>query len=348
MASMKDVATIAGVSVSTVSRVINNTRRVDEKTRRHVIDAIDKVNYRPNLLAAGLRSKSGNLIGLAVPEISEHSFDMFIKYTEERVRANRFGLILGDIHNDPNDEADFIDHLIRRNVDGIIFIRVSDESRALEMLERTDIPYVVLDRGPFSANTPTVVMDNHQCGALAGKHLISLGHQEIACVTGPLNVRLCRVRLDGFISALESEGMTLRDPNIFEGDFTFETGVSLAKSLVERIPHITAVWAQNDLMAIGIMAGLRDLGYAVPGQLSVVGVDDIGPCKMVRPRLTTVRQPFEAMADAAVDLLLRQREFGARLPEQIVFPTDLVVRESTASMDAAVLSFHTNLAKETT
>ena len=328
MASMKDVATIAGVSVSTVSRVINNTRPVDENTRRQVIDAIEKVSYRPNLLASGLRSKSGNLIGLAVPEISEHSFDMFIKYTEERVRANRFGLILGDVHNDPNDEADFIDHLIRRNVDGIIFIRVSDDSRALDMLDRTDIPYVVLDRGLFSAAAPTVVMDNHQCGSLAGGHLTSLGHREIACVTGPLNVPLCRLRLAGFVSALESEGVTLRESNIFEGDFTFEGGIALAKSVVERQPRVTAVWAQNDLMAIGILAGLHDLGYSVPEQLSVVGVDDIGAGNMVRPRLTTVRQPVEAMSAAAVDLLLRQRELGERLSEQIIMPTELLVRES--------------------
>ena len=332
MASMRDVAAMAGVSVSTVSRVINNTRPVDENTRRSVVDAIAKVNYRPNLLASGLRSKSGNLIGLAVPEISEHSFDMFIRYTEERVRAHRYGLILGDIHNDPSDEAEFIDHLIRRNVDGIIFIRVSDESRALEMLDRTEIPYVVLDRGIFTANAPTVVMDNHQCGYLAARHLAFLGHREVACLTGPLNVRLCRARLEGFVAGLEASGITLDASNIYEGDFTFDAGVSLAKTLIESCNQATAVWAQNDLMGIGIMAGLHDLGYRVPDRLSVVGVDDIEACRMVRPKLTTIRQPFEAMSAAAVDLLIRQRELGTRLLEQIVLPPELVVRQSSAAI----------------
>jgi LacI family transcriptional regulator len=337
---------IAGVSVSTVSRVINNTQPVDEHTKRQVIDAIDEVNYRPNLLASGLRSKSGNLIGLAVPEISDHSFDMFIKYTEEQVREHHFGLILGDIHNNPHDEADFIDQLIRRNVDGIIFIRVSDESCALEMLDQTDIPYVILDRGLVSAAVPSVVMDNYQCGSIAAEHLLSLGHREIACVTGPLNVHISRERLDGFTSALESNGITLREGAVFEGDFTFDTGVALSKAIRERIPSITAVWAQNDLMAIGVLSGLHDLGVAVPEQVSVVGVDDISLCEMVRPRLTTIRQPFKAMSVAAVDLLMRQRAQGERLSEQIVLSSELVVRESTVSIRSEAREIPANSIKE--
>jgi DNA-binding LacI/PurR family transcriptional regulator len=330
VASMKDVAEIAGVSVSTVSRVINNTLQVDAKTRLTVERAIREVNYRPNLLASGLRSKSGNLIGLAVPEISHQSFDRFIRHTEEFVRANKYGLILGDIHNDPDSEADFIDQLIRRNVDGIIFIRVSDESRALEMLNRTSIPFVVLDRGVATATAPTVVMDNFQAGRLAAEHLISLGHRDVACVTGPLNVSLCRERLDGFTQTLSAAGLRLLRNNIYEADFHYSSGVGLVPQLMQRDPAVTAVWAQNDLMAIGIMAGLSDCGLRVPDDMSVVGVDDIITCRMLRPQLTTVKQPFREMSRAAVELLLRESSLGERISEKIVIPTELVVRQSTA------------------
>ncbi|TVR73761.1 MAG: LacI family transcriptional regulator [Spirochaetaceae bacterium] len=327
---MKDVATIAGVSVSTVSRVINNTLPVDARTRELVERAIRKVSYRPNLLASGLRSKSGNLIGLAVPEIAHQSFDNFIKHTEEFARANKYGLILGDIHNDPDGEADFIDQLIRRNVDGIIFIRVSDESRALEMLNRTTIPYVVLDRGVSTATAPTVVMDNYQAGRLAAEHLIALGHRNVACVTGPLNVSLCRDRLDGFTQTLSAAGLRILRSDIHESDFQFDSGVELVPGILERNPSLTAVWAQNDLMAIGIMAGLRDHGLDVPGDVSVLGVDDISACRMLRPQLTTVKQPFREMSRAAVDLLLRESALGERISEKIVIPTELVIRQSTA------------------
>ncbi|MEX2443620.1 MAG: LacI family DNA-binding transcriptional regulator [Alkalispirochaeta sp.] len=343
---MKDVARIAGVSVSTVSRVINRNVPVNDKTRILVNDAIDQVNYRRNLLASGLRSKSGSLIGLAVPEIGNESFDMFIKYTEEYVRAHSYGLIIGGIHNDPDDEAEFIDHLIRRAVDGIIFIRVSDDSHALEMLNATTIPYVVLDRGGSSAIAPAVVMDNYHSGRLAAQHLMQLGHREFACVTGGLNVPLSRERLSGFSDTLKAAGCSLRDGNIFEGDFEFENGVELASSLLNAKHRATAVWAQNDSMAIGIMAGVVDRGLRVPTDLSIMGVDDIGACRMVRPELTTVRQPFQSMSEAAVKLLFRERELGKRISEHIVVPAELVIRQSTAPPLSQSVSSASQIVKE--
>ncbi|TVR32070.1 MAG: LacI family transcriptional regulator [Spirochaetaceae bacterium] len=346
MASMKDVAKMAGVSISTVSRVINDTHPVDGRTRGAVEDAIRRINYRPNLLAAGLRSKSGNLIGLAVPDIAHHSFEEFIKHTEQCVREHKHGLIIGDTHSDPDAEAEFIDHLIRRNVDGIIFIRVSDQSRALDMLNATSIPYVVLDRALESGTVPTVTMDNFTAGQLAAEHLLGLGHSRIACLTGPLDVALCRERLNGFTQALSHAGHRLPDQWIFEGDFRFESGVRTVELLLDTEPRITALWAQNDLMAIGIIGGLIDHGLVVPRDMSVAGVDDIVTCRMVRPQLTTVSQPFEAMSRAAVQLLMRERSAGKRLTERIVIPTELVVRQSTAPPADSTVSPHLKTQKE--
>jgi LacI family transcriptional regulator len=184
MASMKDVARLAKVSVSTVSRVISKSIPVDEKTRLHVEKAIRKLQFKPNLLASGLRSKSGHVIGLAVPEILHPSFNAIIKYVEESVRKEGLQLILGNTHNDLEIESEFIESLVRRHVDGIIFSRVSDQSRILHVVNKNHVPVVVLDRALDTEDIPTVVLDNYRAGALAAEHLASLGHSRIVCISG--------------------------------------------------------------------------------------------------------------------------------------------------------------------
>ena len=197
MASMKDVARLASVSESTVSRVLNQSLPVEQDTRLRVQDAIRKLNYRPNLLAKGLRNRSGKLIGLVVPEIVHHTFASFIQFIEESVVARGCGLILGNHKNNPELEESFIDDLIRRNVDGIIFSRVSDESRVMRLINQTGIPVVVIDRAVEQEEVASVVLDNHGPVCSQGSISGSAGHRKIACVTGPLKISLCRERLAG-------------------------------------------------------------------------------------------------------------------------------------------------------
>ncbi len=333
MTSMKDVAKLAGVSVSTVSRVINSIEGVDKKTRKRVEDAIKKVNYKPNLLASGLRSKSGNLIGLVVPEIAHPSFSEFIKYNEQFVREMGYGLIIGSTSNNPEKEQLFIDQLIRRNVDGIIFIRVSNSDQAISQLTKTQIPFIVLDRGSENEDYPSVLMDNEGAGRLAAKHLMDLGHKQIACLTGPQNLSLCRDRLTGFITEIESRGLSLPQSRIFEGDFKFANGVQFIKDLLANDSAVSAVWAQNDMMALGVMAGARDLGLELPRDLSVVGVDDVNCSHMVRPRLTTIRQPFKEMSRMAVELVITKEVPQKEDNSPQIVPVELLVRESTAQLE---------------
>jgi DNA-binding LacI/PurR family transcriptional regulator len=168
-----------------------------------VREAIRKLNYKPNLLAKGLRLKSGHLIGLVVPELDPiHTFADIIRYAEESTSLHGYSLIVGNNRNSPDVEEQFIEDLIRRNVDGIIFSRVSDESRVLKLLDQRNIPIVVIDRVLKDESVPCVVIDNYRAGTLAAKHLVSLGHKHIACITGPLNITLCRERLDGFKQVL--------------------------------------------------------------------------------------------------------------------------------------------------
>ena len=190
MPSIRDVAGLAGCSTSTVSRVLNNRDAVDPATRTRVLHAIESLDYRPNLVATGLRVKKGNLIALVVPETVSHSFSYIMHHIMDSARRNGYNVIFGDTRDDPVVEEAFIDELARRHINGIIFSRVSDESRIMPKLVKRKIPFVVIDRTLRHERVPSVVLDNVAAGRLAGSHLAQLGHRRVACVTGPLNISL--------------------------------------------------------------------------------------------------------------------------------------------------------------
>jgi len=329
---MKDVAKLANVSESTVSRVINRNIPVDTSTRRRVEAAIQKLDYKPNLLAKGLRIKRSHLIGLVVPEIVHHTFSSFIQYIEESAVSRGYNLIIGNHKDDPGLEESFIDMLVRRNVDGIIFTRVSDENGVMKVIDRTRVPVVVIDRAVEREQLASVVLDNYKAGALAGEHLGGLGHRVLGCVTGPLKIALSRERLAGFRDALARHGASVDDDSVFEGDFKFESGVRGAAALLERHPRMTAIWAQNDLMAVGVLKHLQNIGRAVPRDMSLMGMDDIILARMITPALTTVTQPFEQICEKAVELLLALKEGESTFSGRITMDPDLIVRDSTSAI----------------
>ena len=332
MASMKDVAKLAGVSVSTVSRVINNTVPVDENTRKKVQSAIKKTNYRPNLLARGLRSKSGHLIGLVVPEIMQSAFASFIEYTEMSVTRRGLDLIVGNTRNDPDIEERFIDSLMRRNIDGIIFSRVSDKSHILHILDRGEIPVVIMDRVVGDEKNPTVVLDNYLAGRLAAEHLIGLGHKKFACIAGKIEVGLFRDRLKGFQETLLEHGIILEDKAIYRGETEYQTGKDAVDYFLSKQIEMTALWAECDLVAIGAMEQLKRNHINIPNGISVVGVDDLDISAIVYPSLTTIAQPFAEMCDVAVQMVLDQKN-GIEIEERkVVLEPKLVVRESTKAV----------------
>ena len=331
MSSMKDVAKLAGVSSSTVSRVISQKIPVDEQTEKRVREAIRKLNYRPNLLAKGLRLRSGHFIGLVVPEfIPLHAFANIIKYTEESAARHEFNLILGNHHDNADTEERFIDSLIRRSVDGIIFSRVSDESRVLKILHERNIPIVVIDRILEDESIPSVVLNNYRAGELAAEHFVSLGHRHIACISGPFNIALCRERIKGFRHVLQKNHLTLDNELIFEGDFKLETGMRGTASILRNHKEVTAIWAQNDLMAAGVIKEISREGLRVPRDVSVLGMDDVSLASILTPELTTIKQPFQAMCEKAVEMIVLQKDSAVLAERKVVFEPTLVVRETTA------------------
>jgi len=328
---MKDVARLAGVSTSTVSRVINSSLPVDEETRARVEKAISQVNFKPNLVARGLRMKSAKLIGIVVPELQHETFTSFIKYTEESAELRGYNLVIGSTNTNPDTEERFIENLIRRNVDGIIFSRVSDKSRVLNLIDRTKIPAVIIDRSLEREDIPAVVMDNYGAGRLAAEHLLSLGHRDFACIAGPLDIAINRERLAGFRETIVARGGTLADRQVFEGDFKFESGGRGADSLLDGGGEFTAIWAQNDYMAIGAMNRLIDRGLSPPGDFSIMGLDNIEHSWMIRPALTTIAQPFKKMCEQAVDLIIRLSHKEKLGIMRVVLESGLVIRDTTGA-----------------
>ncbi|MGB9686487.1 MAG: LacI family DNA-binding transcriptional regulator [Rectinema subterraneum] len=332
MPSLKDVARLAGVSTSTVSRAINGTIPVSEETRLRVEKAVRDMGYKPNLVAQSLRIKSTRLLGLVVPEMQHETFISFIRFTEEAAEAKGYNLIIGSTNSDPDREERFIENLIRRNIDGIIFSRVSDKSHVLKILDRTKIPVVIIDRTLEREDIPSVVMDNYESGKLVAEHLLSLGHRAFACITGPLDIAINRDRLAGFRDTVLAGGGTLEDKCIYEGNFKFESGKKGIAYLLDTGARFTALWAQNDYMAVGVLNLLSERGIAVPGEISVAGLDNIQQSWMMRPSLTTVAQPFREMCTHAVDIIIDRagREDDNREKIRVMLKPELIVRETTA------------------
>lgn len=328
MPSIRDVAKQAGCSTSTVSRVINNRDAVDPVTKQKVLDAIDFLGYKPNLVAQGLRVKRGNLIGLVVPEDSP-SFSAIMHYTMESARRKGFNVIFGSSNNDPDIEADFIDDLLRRHINGIIFSRVSDESRVLHKIKRKEVPIVIIDRALEKEGIPSVILDNYMAGKLAAEHLLNIGHERIACITGPLTIALCRERLKGFKETLESCGIPLPSGLVFEGDFVFESGIQAAEFFFKEAEAPTAIWAMNDAMIYGARKYLYENNIRVPEDISLIGMDDLPFSHMINPSLTTVTQPFDQLAEKAVELI-EEQQTGMPEDTTIVVEPGITVRNSTA------------------
>ena len=248
------------------------------------------------------------------------------------MRAEGLQIILGNTHNDLEIESEFIESLVRRHVDGIIFSRVSDESRILHVVNKNRVPVVVLDRALDTEDIPTVVLDNYKAGVLAAEHLISLGHRKITCISGSSNILLSRERLGGFRDTLRKEGVELSADHVYEGNFRYDTGIEGVREFLANGIEMTAIWAQSDLIAFGAMAELERAGLSVPRDISVIGLDDIEFARISVPALTTVKQPFQVMCKKAVELIMQQTRNEKLSSKRVVLAPELVVRNTTRAI----------------
>ena len=332
MATMKDVARAAGVSVATVSHVINSTRFVSAELAARVNAAMTDLGYTPDGTARSLRVRRTNTIGLVVPDNSNPFFAELARLIEEDGFRAGYTTILGNSTEQPARERQYVETLLSKRVDGLILAPTRHDNGGLQRLVRAArIPIVFVDRDVDVPGVDKVLYDTESGGYAAGRHLLDLGHERIACIAGPSELSSVRARVTGLRRALEEAGKELRAHWLVESDLQYAGGRDATAQLLAADEGFTAIFAANDLMAVGAIRELTARGIRVPEDVSVVGFDDAPLAVMVSPTLTTVRQPLHEMAATAVSLLLARLQDRDRPLARRVIPTELLVRESTTA-----------------
>jgi DNA-binding LacI/PurR family transcriptional regulator len=326
--NITDVAKKAGVSISTVSRVLNNAGHpVKQETRERVLEAVRELGFRPNDLARGLLLKKSRTIGLVIPDISNPYYPELALGLEATASEYGYSVIFCNTGRQAEKLEHYVDVLLQKRADGIIFAGGgTDFSPVSQPLLDFDVEVAVIGRHnlPF----PSVQIYNVAAAREATTHLVELGHRRIAFISGPLNLTSVQDRLAGYRLGLEERGIGRDDRLVREGDFQSESGYAAALSLLQGEPRPTAIFAANDRMAIGVMAAAADLGLKVPDDISVVGFDDITMASYMRPTLTTVAIPGYEVGASAMRLMLRLFA-GEECSRVTWLPTNLVVRDSS-------------------
>jgi LacI family transcriptional regulator len=328
-----DVARRARVSVATVSYVINEgPRPVAAATRTRVLRAIRALDFRPSEVARSLRLQRTRMIGLILPDTANPFFASLAKGIDDVVFAHGYSLLLCHSGYVAAREQAYAEVMLAKGVDGVIYIQGTTDASALHRLLRYRLPTVAVDREVPDAAIDRVVVDNFGGSEAAARHLIALGHRQIACIARHVPLSNAAERIRGYRAALAEAGIPANPDYLVPGGPGYEEGHRAMTALLDLRPRPTAVLAYPDVVAIGAIRAAQDADLRVPGDISVVGFDDIPVAAFLQPALTTVVVRIREMGQRAIEVLLARiegREGGA--PQRIVLPTTLVVRESTGA-----------------
>jgi LacI family transcriptional regulator len=326
---MLQVAKKAGVSLTTVSHVINKTRFVSDEVTMRVQAAMQELDYQPNALARSLRRGETRTLGLILPD-SANPFFAEIGHAIEMEAFNAgYSVILCNTEDEARKELLYTDVLSKKQVDGMIFVATGEQSDSVQNVLRLDLPLVLVDRQLPALETDAVLTDNRLGGALAAQFLTDLGHHKLACITGPSHLTPSADRVTGFLETLEAAGIDRSSVRLERGDFHPESGYQAGIQLLSKPEELpSAVFCSNDLMAIGLCRAVMEYGLRIPEDISILGFDDIELSKYFNPPLTTIRQPKAEIGQVAVSMLL-ERIKDHRLPaRQKVFKPQLQERRS--------------------
>ncbi len=329
MTTIREVAKKAGVSPTSVSHVLNNTRFVSEDVRERVNSAMRELNYRPNALARSLRRGETHTLGLILPDSANPFFAEVGHAIESAAFARGYSVILCNTENDEDKEHLYTEVLENKQLDGIIFVGAGENRESISAIIQNGIPLVVVDRDMGNLELDTVTTENHQGGFLATQHLLSLGHQIIGCITGPSNITPSAERVTGYREAHRQAGIHIEDSLLVRGDFHAPSGYSAALQLLQRTPRPTAIFVCNDMMAIGALRAVAQLGLNVPEDIAIVGFDDIELASYTTPSLTTVAQPKQEIGQLAVKLIFERMGDHSLPPRHNILSTQLIIRESS-------------------
>ena len=335
MVTMQDVARHAGVSVMTVSNVVNEHPHVRTATREKVVAAIAELGYRVNTTARSLRQGRTGVAGLAVPEVDRPYFGMLANLLIERAHEHDYEIVIEQTGSRREGEMDAIQHSRLRSYDGLL-LHAAQLAQDDAMLLRGDYPIVVLGERSYSAPVDHVVMANEEGGRLAAEHLVAAGCRKVAMMGGrfwtPGDNDVATVRTKGFADALAEAGMAFEAPQVRETRYALEESCAAVRGLFEDVPDVDGIFCATDWVAFGVLRGLADIGKRVPEDVKVVGFDDVPQAEFTTPSLTSIAPDHEAMADAAVRLLVG-RISGERSRDdyqEVVGQVTLRERESSA------------------
>ncbi len=330
MPTIREVAKRAGVSPITVSRVVNDSGYVSEKTRARVEAVIEELGYVPNMLGPSLRFKQTKTLAVVITDITNPFWTTVTRGVEDVAQANGYSTILCNTDESETKQEQYMQMLLRRQIDGILLVPASSKAEPIRMIQNQGIPVVLLDRQVNGIDVDIVRADSEEGAYRLTQHLISLGHQNIAMLAGPKDVSTSVDRVNGYRRALEDAALKTNIDQIYWGNFTQEAGYEMARIVADLMPRPTALFAANNFIAIGAILALKEKGLRVPEDMALVTIDDIPPPYTLEPFLTVATQPAREMGQQAAQLLFARIKGEDNLPcRQVVLPTEMFIRTSS-------------------
>jgi DNA-binding LacI/PurR family transcriptional regulator len=333
MPNMKEIARIAGVSLGTVSHVLNDSARVREPLRRRVLEAVQAQGYQPSALARGLRRDKTNMIGMIIPDVTNPFFPAVVRGAEDVAFSNGYRLILCNTDNDHSKELVHLNELRTFLPSGLIVIpsNFSDLTTQAESYKKSGTAVVCVDRLPKRWEGDSVTVANEQGAFNATRYLLEMGHRRIAIITGPLHLTNAEQRMSGFRRAMAKARLPVSPEYLQESSFDLSGGHSKALLLLRMLPRPTAIFAGNDMIALGVIQAIRESGLHCPNDVSVLGFDDLDFAAFSNPPLSSVFQPGYQLGATAARILLDRVGGDKAGAKHVVLETQLKIRESIAA-----------------
>ncbi|MCJ7519802.1 MAG: LacI family transcriptional regulator [Anaerolineaceae bacterium] len=331
MATIHDVAKKAGVAPITVSRVINNSGYISDKTRKNVEAVITELGYVPNILARSLRSKRTNTLALVFTDITNPFFTILARGVEDTASSAGFNVIFCNTDESQEKEDNYIQLLLQKQVDGILLVPAGSKTKSIRVIQEQNTPLVILDRHVSNSNVDIVRGDSEGGAYQLTKFLIDLGHRRITIISGPRDVSTAEDRLLGYKRAMEEFGLN-ENIQSYYGSFSQASGFELTRKIFLHDPKPTALFAANNLMAIGALKALREIGLIVPDDVALVSFDDIPENLSIFPFMTVVAQPSYELGKRATELLISRIKNDSTLDiQEIIYPVKFFERASSGN-----------------
>jgi len=332
LATIEDVAAIAGVSIATVSRAINEPDKVADGTRRRVNEAIARTGYTTNAMARSLRMRRSKMILILAPDVGDPNFSNILVGLETEASKRGYGVLIGNTQNDPTRESDYLRFISSNQADGLILLTGHLPFGYNQGGPQALPPMVAVNEPVESDQIPFVGVDNFEGARIAAEHLVSQGHRRIAFIGRSSSRIVNELRERGYRAALADAGIAIDPMLILDGDGTTESGRQAAEHMFVRDVLPTAFLCVNDATALGVLIALSARGYDLPRQFSVMGFDDISFASFVTPSLTTMKQPRSKIGEAAMDLLLAVVEGESTAQKQVLLRSELILRNSVSRL----------------